>query len=209
MFKKIITAAAIGLAAFGAQASANLLANGGLENASIDGGDFCYSALSTNCSATGWSADLLISSTSGAWGNPSAQAGSIDIGNVVAGLQDDRTLTSNFALVAGQTYTLTWDDANRTGYYYGAYGDPETYNVEVAGSTVGTYTVSTNVWAAHSLTFTAAEDGLLSFNGQYLTYDGTAFIDNVSLSAVPEPANVALMLMGALGLVAWRRRSQV
>jgi hypothetical protein len=55
------------------------------------------------------------------------------------------------------------------------------------------------------------ETGLLSFKGltSYQYTDATSFIDNVSVSAVPEPTSLMLMAMGTLGLLAWRRRAQV
>ncbi len=195
MIKNILVAAAIAVAGFSAQASG--LANGSFESNSL-GSEYCY-----GCAAADWNASLLITSHSGAWGNPSAHAGSIQLGNVVAGLQNLGTLTSDFTVVAGQTYELTWDDAGRSDYY------SHTYDVSVGGVTfTDFYTAAGQAWSEHAETFTATSNGALTFAGHF-NVDGTSFIDNVSLTAVPEPTSLMLMALGTLGLLAWRRRAQV
>lgn len=210
MIKNILIAAAIGAAAFGAQASTNLITNGGFEDATIGGpnaGDYCYTIRWGSCSAAGWSPSLLITSGSGAWGVPSASAGSIAVGDFVAGIQQNDDLTSDVVLHAGYTYLLTWDDAGRAGY------SDHAYDVLASGATVGSFTTAYGgqSWSEHSLSFTAGADGALVFDGIATSWDGTTFIDNVSLSvtSVPEPANVVLVLAGVLALVASRRRAQV
>ncbi len=200
MIKNILVAAAFGAAAFAAQA--NEVANGSFESSTSSTGDYCYGS---NCSVAHWDASLLIGSGSGPWGNPSANdAASIPLGSWVAGLQNNGTLTSDATIVAGQSYTLTWDDAGRS--YY----DNHAYDITVGGVTFANLTTTAGQsWSAHSETFTALTSGSLTFTGQFITPDGTTFIDNVSLSAVPEPTSLLLMAIGTLGLLAWRRRAQV
>ena len=197
MIKNILVAAAFGVAALGAQA--NELANGDFESSSSATGSYCYGS---NCSVADWTAPLLIASTSGPWGNPSAAAGAIGLGNWVAGIQNNEVLISDFNVVAGQTYTLSWDDAGRAGY------DTHSYDLTVGGASFAEYTTTAGqAWSEHSVTFTASSDNALTFSGVN-TRDGTTFIDNVSVSAVPEPTSLLMMAVATLGLLAWRRRTQ-
>ena len=197
MIKNILVAAAFGVAALGAQA--NELANGDFESSSSATGSYCYGS---NCSVADWTAPLLIAATSGPWGNPSAAAGAIGLGNWVAGIQNNEVLISDFNVVAGQTYTLSWDDAGRAGY------DTHSYDLTVGGASFAEYTTTAGqAWSEHSVTFTASSDTALTFSGVN-TRDGTTFIDNVSLSAVPEPTSLLMMAVATLGLLAWRRRTQ-
>ena len=199
MIKNILVAAAFGVAALGAQA--NELANGDFESSSSSTGSYCYGSA---CSVADWTAPLLIASTSGPWGNPSAAAGSIGLGNWVAGIQNNAVLSSDFAFVAGHTYTLTWDDAGRAGY------DTHSYDLTVGGVSFAEYTTAAGqAWSEHSVSFLATSDAALTFSGVD-TRDGTTFIDNVSVTttAVPEPTSLLMMAVATLGLLAWRRRSQ-
>ena len=199
MIKNILVAAAMGAVAFSAQA--NELSNGSFESNSLGGSEYCY-----GCSATDWNASLLITANSSAWGNPSANdAAAFNLGTTVAGLQNTRTLSSDFTFVAGHTYELTWDDAGRSGY------DSQTYTVSAGGVTFANFGTSAGqAWSEHTETFTATGAGALTFAGHQTT-DGTSFIDNVSVitTAVPEPTSLLMMAIGTLGLLAWRRRAQV
>jgi hypothetical protein len=198
VIKNILVSAAIGFAGFAAQA--NELSNGSFESNGLNGAEYCY-----GCGAADWNAPLLISSLSGAWGNPSANAGTFQLGTTVAGIQNNQILTSDFDIVAGHTYTLTWDDAGRS-YYY-----DHTYDVSVGGVTFHQFlTTAGQAWSEHTESFTASTDGALTFSGDF-DIDGTSFIDNVSLitTAVPEPTSLLMMAIGTLGLLAWRRRAQV
>jgi hypothetical protein len=66
-------------------------------------------------------------------------------------------------------------------------------------------------WNQESLTFTDTGEttGALTFTGLdgWASGDSTTFIDNLSLSAVPEPTSTLMLALGVLGLVAWRRRA--
>ena len=221
MIKNILAAAAFGAAAFGAHA--DTVANGSFETAAF-GGEYCYGtacgiagwSVAANPNVGAWTGPVLISSTSGAWGNPDAQTNGIVLGNYVLGLQNTSTdivggvnsgLSSSFNVVAGQTYELRWDDAGRSGYA------SHQYDVAVGGVDLGLFTTASGQgWLAHQVAFTAQNSGVLTFTGLLGAtsgYDGTSFIDNVSATAVPEPTSLMLMAMGTLGLLAWRRRAQV
>ena len=199
MIKNILVAGAFGVAALGAQA--NEIANGDFESSSSATGSYCYGS---NCTVADWSAPLLIAATSGPWGNPSAAAGSIDLGNWVAGIQNNGVLSSDFDFVAGHTYTVTWDDAGRVDYWN------HSYDVSAGGKSFAEYTtLAGQAWSEHSVTFTASSDAALTFAGVN-TVDGTSFIDNVTVTttAVPEPTSLLMMAAATLGLLAWRRRTQ-
>ena len=220
MIKKILTAAAIGAAALGAQASSNLVANGGFDGTTSS---YVYNAAPTSVTAyygsvptqagtvADWTGSFVsIASNSGPWGNPSSQANfnAATFGGYVAGVQADGVLSQTLALDAG-TYLLSWSDANRSGS-----GSNQSYAVSFDGVTYQSFaTAAGNGWNTESIVFTLgqATTGALSFTGltSYKNTDATSFIDNVSVSAVPEPASLLMMAVGTLGLLAWRRRSQV
>ena len=224
MIKNILVAAAFGAVALGAHAApADLVSNGGFDS-TYTNGSYVYNGVPasvvTNYSGTvptlagtvaGWDGTFVsIASGSGPWGNPSGLAHfSASQGGFVAGIQADATLSQSFDLAAG-TYRLTWLDANR--------GDNQSYAVSFNGGTVS-YLDSTDFattggtgWKTEQLLFTTTGgSGSLTFAGGTIwgQSDSTSFIDNVHLSAVPEPTSLLLMAMGTLGLLAWRRRAQV
>ena len=222
MIKNILAAAAIGVVALGAQA-APLVSNGSFDGTYADG-SYVYNGVPdsvvANYSGTvptlagtvdGWDGSFVsIASNSGPWGNPSGLANfSASQGNWVAGVQADATLSQTLNLAAG-TYRLTWVDANR--------GDNQSYAVSFDGGTVS-YLDSTSFgttagtgWKTEQLVFTTTGGtGALTFAGGTIwgQSDSTSFIDNVKLSAVPESSSLLMMVIGTLGLVAWRRRSQI
>ena len=219
MIKKILAAAAFGAVAMGAQASTNLLTDGDFEStgATFNGSSYCYSGNvpAPQCSTptpahpgysvSGWTGldPVFLTSNSGPWGSPSDQSHTgIDLGGYVAGVQSTASLISDFTFVAGDEYTLTWSDAGRTNY-----GSTQTYSVTAGGDVLGSFTTDNGQWTSHSFTFTAASDAALIFQGT-VNADATSFIDNVSVTAVPEPTALLMMGVGTLGLLAWRRRAQ-
>lgn len=214
MIKNILVAAAFGAAALGAQAASNLVANGDMNGTTAD---YVYNASPASVAAqgigvpieagtvSGWDGSFVsIAADSGPWGNPSGLAGfdAATFGGYVAGVQADGVLAQALMLTAG-TYTLSWSDANR--------GANQTYSVLFNGANVGTYhTLAGAGWGAESVTFTTAGGMGLAFVGgtTFDQTDATSFIDNVSLTAVPEPSMLLMMAAATLGLLAWRRRAQ-
>lgn len=108
-------------------------------------------------------------------------------------------------LTAGTTYTATFDlGGNHRGYA------ADTVDVNF-GATSASYTLaSADAFGGHTLSFTAGASGVyaLSFHNHGGDNVG-ALLDNVSVTAVPEPATYGMMLAG-LACVGWmaRRRRQ-
>ena len=123
-------------------------------------------------------------------------------GLMQVGLQGSSFVQQTLSLTAGN-YTLAWSDAGRLGY--GA----AQYQVSYGAQPLGTFnTAPGQAWASHSVPFLASGSEVLKFQGVGVSGDGTAFIDNVTVSAVtvvPEPTT-ALLMAGGLAVVSLLRR---
>lgn len=73
----------------------------------------------------------------------------------------------------------------------------------------------TNSWIANTLNFTVINDANLATiqigfeNSQANWGGGSFYVDNVSMSTVPEPSSAALMALGLAGVIAFRLRRKV
>ena len=112
--------------------------------------------------------------------------------------------SNNVNLVGGTTYRLSFDLA-------GSHRESaETVNVNF-GSTNASYSLnSADPFSTLTLNFTPASNGSYSFS--YLNVGGDnvgALLDNVSVSAVPEPEIYAMLLagLGLMGAMSRRRKS--
>ena len=104
----------------------------------------------------------------------------------------------------GQQYAVSFEAAARPGF--GA--DPFTVSV---GTKSDPYIVSSTAWGTYTFDFTAhGTSADIAFTGSALPGDTSVGLDNVTISAVPEPATWAMMLLG-FGMVgfALRRRGQI
>lgn len=226
MIRNILAAAAIGAAAAGAQAApVNLVGNGALDS-SYTGGSYTYNGVPASVAAnyccgvpttpgtvSGWDGSFVsIASGSGPWNTPGSLAhfDAATQGGFVAGIQADGVLEQTFTDLAAGTYLLSWVDANR--------GADQNYAVSFTGGGVDYFgstafsTTSSAGWKVERLVFTTSGGaGVLSFAGGTIwgrPSDATSLIDNVQLSAVPEPASLLTMSLATLGLLAWRRRTR-
>lgn len=216
MIRNILAAAAIGAAAVGAQASTSLVLNGSFDgstsnyiyNAAPPSVTQFYGGVPTQAGTVAdWTGSFVsIAANSGAWGNPGSLAGfnAATQGGYVAGVQADGTLSQALKLAEGE-YTLSWMTANR--------GADQTYSVFFNGVKLDQVTTLGGAgWTTQTITFTTLTGGTgLSFVGgtSFHDRDATSFIDNVSVSVVPEPTALLMMAFGTLGLLAWRRRANV
>lgn len=127
------------------------------------------------------------------------QSGSDGIGNIVLSLGN---------LVVGQAYKVSFDAAARP-----VYSTVNPFTVAVNGAQIGAFTATDLAWTTFSTgnflaTGTTAS---LSFTGSASSVDSAVGLDSISVSAVPEPAAWAMMIlgMGVIGFAMRRRTSAV
>ena len=209
--------AAVSLSSVGAKA--NLLIDGGFDdptnpaihfdfytNYGPANSDPHYGGLSFNDAwkITGGNVDLVYQS--GGWpATPDSQPNYLDLNGNTAG-----TIAQTFNTKIGQTYTVNFVYSNNPG---GA-PNPDRAEVKIDGSVLDTIqhygaTSSDLNWKTFSETFVAT--GLtttLSFAQIDNCCNGGILLDSVNVSAVPEPATWAMMILGffGVGFVGYRRK---
>jgi len=218
MKKKMISTTLAGAvcavaALFAGTAQAGVVTNGGFETQTgSSSGGYCYTYWA-GCTLADWSTSggtVVIGANSGAWGGPSSLAnGQTGLGDFVLGLQGTgATLSQSLTLDAGAQVALSWSDAGRSNY-----SGLQSYTVSFAGVDLGSFsTTAGQGWSQHNLSFTAAGSGALQFRSLNLgNYDRTSFINGIdavaSVSQVPEPQSLVLVLAGLLAVGVARRRS--
>lgn len=130
-------------------------------------------------------------------------------GNQAAFIQSDNSTISQSFNFNGEVFTLSF-----LAEYRHNYGGNGVY-VTVDNQTL-TFSGSTFFGAPHDGSFTqVTSDAIrLSSGNHVLTFVGTSpqdyttFIDNVSITSVPEPGSLALVAIGALGLAGLARRKK-
>lgn len=203
--KSVFGLAAAGLVALAtpALATTNLLTNGNFEN---NGAGFPGTSSYYNIGPNGSGADHAIPDGFG-WTVP---VNNVDIvsyigygptapngGNYgldLVGYGSTGEISQSFATTAGKTYDITLD------YFHNPSNPGVTADVLINGSSIGSLD-SGSKWEPFSETFVAGAgtSTTLAINETYGYGNGGVFLDNISVSAVPEPAAWTMMILGVFG----------
>ncbi len=220
--KTLLAAGSLAIAAAGAPLASQateLITNGSFEAPALASGGYEY----FNSTVDGWT--YANGPTPPGGGNPDGGAALVSAlggsawygstppsgydGNQFVAIQSLGSLSQQFTVSqaeAGHTLTLTWLQGSRPAI--GDVGGNQIYDVTIAGiGGLQCWTTSGSNFGLISYTFNVPSAGtyLLEFNG-IIEADQTAFIDDVSITAIPEPAAWALMLIGFGGLGMMTRR---
>lgn len=204
---------------------ANLVANGGFETNDVVDDAFSPGAVANQASVTltDWTVnDTVTNDTS----NVSAFDGLFYVANAITGGVDPATTaafegTQYVAFNSFQgpgTGSISQDLATAVGVEYivefsiaGAFGAQHSIIVDAGGINSLTQNATNGEWTTHSFNFVATGTTTtltLSDNlGAGSTTDSDLLVDNISVTAVPEPGSMALLGLGGL-LLARRRRAK-
>ncbi len=150
-----------------------------------------------------WSEGLL--------GAPLASATFKQFGGADAGLLKGQTISFDASTFSSSFDS--WSSGNSFGTMFVKYFDAS-WNY-MGGEFRNLKPNATDAWVSNNMTFTVANDVNLATiqigfeNNQVNWGGGSVYVDNVSISAVPEPSSAALMGLGVAGLLAFRLRRKV
>lgn len=215
---KTFVAAILATAAFAGNAhAANLIGNGSFESGLANLGSFTTLSSGDSTSIANWTVSAGTIDYIGSYWAASDGVRSLDLAGCCA---VPGAISQTFATVAGNIYQVSFDlwanpDGNAP-YPRLAYAN--TGGVDILFSSPGGGSNAAPAWVTKTFTFTASGPmTTLTFKGDAASSTGSAGVaygaalDNVSVTAVPEPATWAMMIagVGLVGASMRRRRANV
>ena len=212
MFKRALAVAAL-CSAIPAFAATNLVTDGSFEAAGLSAGSY---DTFTGTDLPGWLALSSVEVRNDLVGTAQDGVDFVELDST-----QNSSIATSFSTVKGQAYALTFYYSGRAANaaYNAAFaggvvpGSSDGLSVTVAGVTVNlaspTNTTADNLWTPYTATFIGTGKSmslLFAATGTDDSYGSS--LDNVSVVAVPEPASLAMMAAGLLGLLGMGVRRQ-